>query len=236
MDKTILEQIGLTKGEAEVYLILLKIGEASASEIAKHTKIARPNVYDYLNKLKEKGLVSFVSKENKICYVPASPEKILDYLDEKKNMIEQSMPKLLSIYQTPKKKQKVEVYEGTMGFKALINDVLKEGKNFVGWGGSDRGKEYLPDYVIENYLEQREKKKIRGKMLLVKQGGRLEIPLTQFKEIPKEYSTASTTIIYGNKIGIMIYTLIPIVIIIESNELTDSYRKHFELLWKTAKK
>ena len=51
MDKAILEQIGLSKGEAETYTILLKIGEATASEIAKQTKIARPNIYDYLRLL-----------------------------------------------------------------------------------------------------------------------------------------------------------------------------------------
>ena len=84
MDIRILEQAGLTKGESEIYLVLVRIGESIASDIAKHTKIARPNVYDYLNKLKEKRLVSFVNKNNKTYYVPSPPGRLLDFMDEKK--------------------------------------------------------------------------------------------------------------------------------------------------------
>ena len=236
MDKIILEQAGLSKGEAEIYLILLKIGEASASEIAKYAKIARPNIYDYLNKLKDKGLITFLSKKNKIYYISASPEKIIDYVDEKKYIIERAMPGLLSVYREKKKKSKLEVYEGIAGFKGLMNEVIKDGNNFVGWGGSDQVRKYVPEYVIERYLKLRKKKRILGKMLLVEQGGRLETSLTEFKEIPREYSTSSTTIIYGNKVGIMIYTTIPVIIIIESEKLSDSYRKHFGLLWKSSRK
>ena len=236
MDKAILEQIGLSKGEAETYTILLKIGEATASEIAKQTKIARPNIYDYLNKLKEKGLISFITKENKIYYTPLSPEKILDYLNEKRESIEQNLPEMLSIYQKEKKKTKIEVYEGPAGLKILMNDVINEGKDFIGWGASDKVKEYLPEYFIKRYVKQRETKKIKAKMLVVEKEGRLRTPFTQFKEIPKEYSSTSTTVIYGNKIGIIIYILIPITIIIESEELANSYRKHFELLYKKTRK
>lgn len=230
--KTILEQIGLSKGEAEIYLILLRIGEATASEIAKHTKIARPNVYDYLNKLKSKGLVSFISKKNKIYYTPASPEKILDYLDEKRDLIKQKLPNLLKLYHLEKEKPQVNVYEGAEGFKILMNDIIKTGEDFVGWGASDRVRELLPDYIIERYLKQREQKKIRGKQLFVETEGVLKTPMSEFRVIPKEFSSPATTVIYNNKVAIMIYTAIPLVIIIKSKELADSYRKHFKLLWK----
>ncbi|MBI2044887.1 ArsR family transcriptional regulator [Candidatus Pacearchaeota archaeon] len=235
MDSKILEEAGLSRGEAEIYLILLKIGEATASQIAKHTKIARPNVYDYLNKLRKKELISFINKNNKTHYIPSDPEKIVDYMDEKKERILNNLDSLLNIYQSKKEMPLVEVYEGVEGFKTLMNDIIKVGQNFVGWGGSDKVRNYLPDYVVDRYLLLRKKNNIKGKMLYVEQESPLKTELTSFKKIPTEFASPSTTLIYGDRVASMIYTLIPVIIIIKSRELSNSYKKHFELLWKRAK-
>ena len=235
MDTKILEQAGLSKGEAEIYLVLLKTGEATASKIAKHTKIARPNVYDYLNKLKEKSLVSFVTKNNKMYYIPASPEKIVNLLDEKKEILINNMDLLMKLYQQKKDAPQVEVYEGADGFKTLMNDIIKSGQNFVGWGGSDKVREYLPEYYVARYLNLRKKHNILGKMLFVETETVLETPLTKFKEIPKEFTSPSTTLTYDDKVAIMIYTAIPVIILIKSKELAESYKKHFNILWNKVK-
>ena len=236
MNPEILEQAGLSNGEAEIYLVLLKIGDATASDIAKHTKIARPNVYDYLNKLKEKSLASFVTKNNKMHYIPASPEKIVDFLDEKKEILIDNIDSLMKLYQPKKAAPKVEVYEGAEGFKTLMNDIIKSGQSFVGWGGSDRVREYLPEHYVTRYLNLRKKHGILGKMLFVKTETVLKTPLTKFKEIPKEFTSPSTTLAYDDKVAIMIYTAVPVIILIKSKELAESYKKHFKLLWNKVKK
>src|SRR3989344_47198 len=232
MDQRILEQVGFSKGETEIYLVLLKIGESTASEIAKHTKIARPNVYDYLNKLKEKGLTGFVSKNHKMYYFPSSPERIIDYIDEKKDILLSNIDNLLDLYKPEKEASKIEVYEGSEGFKILMNDIIKNNKDFVGWGGSDKVREYVSEHIVERYLNLRKKMNIHGKMLYAETENVLETPLTKFKKIPKEFTSPSTIISYGNNVAIMIYTAIPVIIIVRSKELSKSYKKHFELLWE----
>src|SRR3989338_6505680 len=234
MDPKILEQAGLSKGETEIYLVLLKIGDATASEIAKHTKIARPNVYDYLNKLKEKSLVSFVSKDHKMRYIPASHGKIIDFLDEKRDILTANMDSLMKLYQPRKEAPLVEVYEGNEGFKTLMNNIIKTSDDFVGWGGSDRVREYLPEHYVTRYLNLRKKYNIRGRMLFVKTEMVLKTPLTTFKEIPQEFTSPSTTLAYGDKVAIMIYTTIPVIILIKSSELAESFKKHFNLLWRSV--
>jgi sugar-specific transcriptional regulator TrmB len=236
MERSILEEVGLTKGEAEVYLILLKTGEATASIIAKNTKIARPNVYDYINKLKEKGFVSFVNKNHKNYYVPASPKKLLDFLDQKRQAIEFNMPDLLQLYKPKKEAAQIEVYEGSEGFTTLINDILNVKNDFVGWGASDRLREFVPEHIVKRYLKMREKYNIKGKMLYTKPQSLLRSPLSIFKSIPQEFSSPSTTIIYGDRVAICIYSNIPITIIIKNKEVADTYRNHFKLLWNTVSK
>ena len=60
INKKILKQIGLTENEIQVYLTLLKIGSSGVSTIAEHSGLYRPYVYDTLERLQEKGLVSFI--------------------------------------------------------------------------------------------------------------------------------------------------------------------------------
>ena len=61
----ILQSFGLTEAEVKLYLELLKVGEASASELAQKTNTNRTFTYDRIKKLLDSGLVSFVVKDNK---------------------------------------------------------------------------------------------------------------------------------------------------------------------------
>src|SRR3990167_2994588 len=94
MNTEILTKIGLTQRESDAYLALLKLKEALASEISKKTKESRSHLYDTLKSLIEKGLVSYVIKNGKKYFRPAPPEKLLDYIQEKQKLIEESLPEL----------------------------------------------------------------------------------------------------------------------------------------------
>ena len=39
---------GLSSNEAEIYLILLDLGESTVYGISDHSKISRPNIYDII--------------------------------------------------------------------------------------------------------------------------------------------------------------------------------------------
>ena len=62
--KKSLEEVGFDNKEIQVYLSLLKIGETSATKISKETKIERTLVYYIIEKLINRGLVSFNLKNN----------------------------------------------------------------------------------------------------------------------------------------------------------------------------
>ncbi|MBI4145849.1 hypothetical protein HY489_00770, partial [Candidatus Woesearchaeota archaeon] len=55
----ILAKIGLTVQESRVYLALLTLQEAKTGVLCKETKIASSNIYKILDKLLEKGLISY---------------------------------------------------------------------------------------------------------------------------------------------------------------------------------
>ena len=60
----ILQRIGLTRGESEVYITLLKTGNTSSGRLIKDSGVSRSKVYEVLERLKQKGLVTEMIKQN----------------------------------------------------------------------------------------------------------------------------------------------------------------------------
>ena len=63
MDTSTLREAGLTEGEIKVYLALLELGSSTTGPIVDKSGISRSIIYQILEKLMEKGLVSFITKE-----------------------------------------------------------------------------------------------------------------------------------------------------------------------------
>ena len=86
--ETILEEIGLTKNEIKIYLVLLKLGSTSTGAIVKETGVHASKVYDGLNRLADKGLVTHVIIANTKHFKAVNPDRLIDFLEDKKKSIE----------------------------------------------------------------------------------------------------------------------------------------------------
>lgn len=75
MEISNLKSIGLTENEIKIYLLLLKSGSITAYEISQKTGIYRAHVYDKLEQLIKKGLVTHVYKGAKK-YVSIQPSAV----------------------------------------------------------------------------------------------------------------------------------------------------------------
>lgn len=94
---------GLTAREAQVYLTLLRLGEAPASVIAKRSGLPRLSAYSILDKLSKKCLLNFYEKRRKRFYRVNPPHSFLKYCDDqiasiqaKRSRLEGLLPKLCS--------------------------------------------------------------------------------------------------------------------------------------------
>lgn len=244
MLKSILQKIGLSGKEADFYLLISKHKEITAGEISKISEESRTHIYDTLNKLLEKSLVTYVIKNNVKYFKAVNPQKLLDYLKEKQAKIKEEEKEVLKIIPKLKKLQtdfkkeidNVEIYEGKEGIKTVMNDIIREGKNFITWGATTKVREYLPEFFIQKYLNERKRKKIVAKQLFTDLDGVLKSPFSINKKLPKEFASPTTTLVYGDKVSIWLWAEVPKVILIENKSLVKSYKKYFELLWKGAKK
>ena len=242
MTESILLKAGLTPNESKIYIMLLEIGEALASEIAGKTEISRPHVYDSIKKLIEKGLVSYVIKDNKRYFKAANPKELINFLEDEKDKInnkqkeiKKALPDLLKIHKEKKAKASVEVYESKEGLKTVLMDIINYGHDFVAFGATHKFEKILPVFS-KIFVKRRQQKSLKAKIVVVEGETPIKTSLNEYRWIPKEYSLPSSTIIYGNKTATLLWSDEPLGIIIKSKEVSDSYISYFKLLWKIGKK
>ena len=112
MENKILEEAGLTKNELTVYKALLQLGSTTAGPLTKKSGIHRSRVYESLNRLIEKGLVSYKIKANRKYFQAQNPEALVDFIEEKKQKIQSIVPELKAMQIFKPEKQEANVFEG----------------------------------------------------------------------------------------------------------------------------
>ncbi|MDW8045393.1 MAG: helix-turn-helix domain-containing protein [Nitrososphaerota archaeon] len=82
-----LQQMGMSGYEAQVYVAALKIGPSTAAQLARHTKVPRQRIYDVLDSLANKGIVTVTMSKPKI-YSVVAPRRCINLLMERIKTIE----------------------------------------------------------------------------------------------------------------------------------------------------
>ncbi len=236
MTKEILEGLrksGLTGNESKVYYELLKKEQLSANKIAKNIGMDRTLSYTVLNHLIEKGMVNYVIQNNKKFFSASSPENLLNPLKEQETYIKELLIDLKSIEKTVEIVQEISVYDGKEGVRAFARILLKH-KGFDSFGAT--GRAY--DLLIEGPLLAKELEKSRAKIRLITHSRYKKHPMN-IKSCEVKYldiESEATTTIFGDYIAIHIIKEKPSIILIKNKYVAESYKNHFEVLWKSAHK
>ncbi len=238
MDIRKLEQIGLDRKEALVYMALLELKETQAGELSKKAEINRTTTYDVLEKLIGRGLVTYVISARKKVFHPVKPKILLEKIKEREKIAEEIMPDLNKIFEGGKREEEADIYHGKKGIKTILDDILGH-EEYVAFGSSG---EFLHIMKHDFVIFQKKKKTLGIKSRIIQSdSARKDKELKKtayatFRYISDEFSAPSTSIIYGDKLAIIVWAETPLATVITSKQVADSYRKYFELLWKMAKK
>ena len=246
MEIRLLEGLGLNKSEIKIYLALLELGSTPAGPLIKKVAMHRAAVYNILELLIDKGLVSYVVKANRKYFEAQDPDRLLDYinskkqeLDEKEEKLKKIIPELQLKRKISKEEQEGTIYKGKKGLRSIFEDILKEKKPWFVFGATGKFKEIFNAYFI-HFHERRARLKINLKVIfnekVRKEKREGELKLCEIKYLPESYITPSTTYIYGNKIAIILWSEEPLVFLMKSKQVADSYKIFFDILWKNAEK
>ena len=236
-----LEEIGLSRNEAVVYTTLLGLGETMTGAIVKKTGMHRVQIYDALDALIEKGLASFVVKENRKYFQATDPDKLIDFLKERQEIAESMLPELNTIREDSKVQQQVAIYSGIKGIKAVFDGMMRElphGGTYHCFSSSEMrhvvGMKYYKDF------QRRKKEKGINAFLIYYDKEALK------KEFRKDIIGSvrfhmityfpTDTYIYNDKVLIVIFDANPpFAILIKNKQSAEKYTTLFKALWKKAK-
>jgi sugar-specific transcriptional regulator TrmB len=231
MDKRILSRAGLSKGEIEVYLTLLKRGASPVSAIAKSTGLHRTNIYDTLEKLREKGLVSHVVRGGGKHFSASAPVRLVDYLKEREEEVRSVLPELSSYARLPRSEASVEIYQGKEGMKTVLKDILEEGKDYCVFEEEGHIERALPHFFAQ-FNARLDRAGIRVRALA--KGPIATRKGMALRTLPEFIAFPAATAVYGSKVAIFVWDEPYHAILIRSAQVAGSYRNFFELLWRQA--
>ncbi|MFT4311569.1 MAG: TrmB family transcriptional regulator, partial [Candidatus Woesearchaeota archaeon] len=140
--KESLEKAGLTGNESIVYLELLQRDEISAYDLSKKISMDRTLIYQLLNSLADKGLASFVQKNNKKYFKATSPKHLLNPVKEKEIFVQDLIKKLEGMGKKQDVHSEIRVYEGKQGLRNMLKTLL-ENEELCSFGATGRAYDYL---------------------------------------------------------------------------------------------
>lgn len=242
--KEVLEEIGLSEKEVDIYLALLKLGEASASRVSEIADLNRVTSYVLLKSLSEKGFCSVYTKNNIQHFKPIKPEQIIGLLEEKKNKIKTIMPFLKEQEGAVSEKPEVSMFEGKKGVSAMLELMLNQAeknKLVVAYGNLT-----IADKIIEYeslyWRKTRLLKGIQMKAVVDSLKGfepkkeKLWQKLSKWKENKELANLDIFVMIAGDLISYTTFKGDIISIAIKNKEIAEKEKFNFNNLWAQKKK
>ncbi len=246
MDTAVFEELGLSHSEIKIYLTLLELGSSSAGKMLEKSHVQNSVLHRAINTLIDKGLINYVKEGKKKLYQATDPEEFFHFIEDKKKRFEELLPLLRLKQERGTDKEKATIYKGIRGVKevySLLISTKRKGSNdeYLTFGGGKQCEELMGTVWWNNLHLRRIANKLPARQVFDETvrlfGKNLEKKsLSKIKYLAKEFAQFQETVIVGDKVAITVFCEHPYSFLIQDPLVSEGYRKHFELLWKNAKK
>ena len=242
-------QLGLTDGEARIYASLLKLGSSKVGAIVRDSHVSYSKIYDVLERLSIKGLVSHVTIGNIKHFNAVEPYRLYDYIQKKeeqlntqKKTVNLIVPSLIRLAKNNRIGNSAEIFVGDRGLRTAYEILLRDASS------NDILRYFYPydeyhDIASPFYSRLHQFQKSKG---LEERG----ISVIAFKK-SKHYKEISSK--FGVKLRFVRFPLPGTMdifkdrmliidwssktgILISSNEISDHFRKYFDSIWNIAER
>lgn len=240
-----LKNLGLSDTEAAIYKALVDVGPCFVAPLVRETHKHRQIIYNALNSLERKQLISVTKKNGKNFYSVGDPKRFLIEAKQKELLAGRLVEQIEGALRK-EKEHVVEVFRGPDSYRkgmASFRQHAEETEEYIVIRGESEGWfEYTRPFFKEHVddLKRIKRKGIDCLLLffererqLVKQflGSNIGDPYT-CKIASNEYRLPHSTWLAGDHIYILTPTPDPLIIHIKSKPMAHNYRDYFWNLWK----
>lgn len=240
--KQVLDELGIHKTKAEVYLAALELGRAKVRVIADKVSIPRTTANEVLEQLAKKGLVIKIHQGRTLIFEAEPPTKLKLLLKEQEHKLDEVLPELKLLFNSAGFRPRIRFYEGVEGMKEVFKDTLtvknKLLRGILSMEDLYRtpGKKYMDEYVDKRISTGIKLQVIRSEIKEVEETW----PSSQnenreLRYAPKNMIFPMTIYLYDNKVGIIGTKKENFGIIIESEDLFHTLNNFFEITWDVAR-
>lgn len=248
---TDLTHLGLSTPQAKVYLACLQLGRASVVQIARTGGLKRPTVYLLLDSLQQLGLITTTKQFKKTLYLAESPTKLVAHTEQQHRLATSLLPSLQALHNIDPEKPNITIEEGIEGVRkvyTMIFDYLRvhPTEELLIFGALKDAKEHFETEVLDYFYSI-----IKQTQNPIRELGNHDIETRRYVRVATDVNPNYTiryiqpadgafiktdNMLFGNTIVLFSVKEKIFATVIESKNLTDSYRAMFNMAWRGGKK
>ena len=244
MYEELFHELGFSERETKVYLALLELGKVTVGPIASKTRIQHSKIYQTLERLIDKGLVSYIFISKTKYFEAVSPKELINILKDKEKKLLETLPNLEKLRTLSSYQQFARVYEGYSSIKSLFNLILEEINPKSFYFAFALKDEYVyseqSSLLLRNLHMQLAEKKIDDRVIAqISIKKKIVENFNGIKNIRIRFTDMNTSIgliILGDKIISLVWGERPTAIEIQSKQIASKYKDFFLEIWKNSKK
>lgn len=236
----IIEETGLNRREARVYLAVLQRPEATLAEVVRATLIPRMSCYEILRSLLQKGFVDVLIIKKRRRFVAVHPQKVHERLARRAEEFRDALPRLERYVERGSVSARIRFFEGKEGIRAVFRRILDEKRPFLAITCID-DMEHVAKNYFEEFIRQRFRQHLKVRLLTNRTPASIRLKkkdaeeLRETRFVPREYGFHTAEYIFGDTLAILSLKENPCVAtIIEDPEIAKTHAMYFDLIWKMA--
>lgn len=234
-----LSKLGFSPSEIKIYIHLIQTGSSYPKKISAETKINRTNVYEALDRLIAKGVISYIIKNNMRWFEAKKPESLLSLIKEKEEEIAKSKDQIITdidkLNINPNKPAlEANIFVGKRGLRMIFEEILEARKEIALFASELQFKNIFGPY-FELWHKRRIALGIKQRSIFPKKfkTGLEKRNLLAYKFVDNKYINPTTTILYGDTCVLIQWSKEPIAIKIINQEIVKSHLNYFNLMWSS---
>jgi predicted transcriptional regulator len=233
---SVLQQLGLSRDEEQLYLSLLQEGALLIAAAAQKAGVHRPAAYRALNSLVERGLVTATPRGKRLYYTAESPQLLQPLFTQLTQQYATLLPDLAQLY-SKKSTPVIRFLPGREGMRFVMNDVMESlprGGTYYRYS-SRRRTTADPRLIPRDFAKRRDAKQIQRYVITSEKLSRSKKPELNrhIKVIPAKYDLFQydvSQLMYENKVAYLDYNSMS-ALIIENPVVATFQRRLFLLLF-----
>lgn len=236
-----LQNLGLSKKAAEIYLATLSLGSASVMQIAKAVNMKRPTAYFHINNLLQEGLLETLVVGKKTYYRAADLEMLQKRAQENMQLIQDALPEFEALRNATAGKPRLRMLEGDKGLQAVYDEITKANAIRFWADLAAFEKKFASSFhaissaIAENHIRTRE---IIPDTLEARQSSKRYASVAgkyYASRIATKGAIYNDSAIYGNTIAFFrIQDIQLYVILIEEPTIAATMSALFDMAWESA--